>query len=159
MLDGPARPLSDFFRELAGKGRTGSHPLGRYIEAFASSDKRATAVIAAGGDSIVLRLSGGDVIHVTNKVVTPALGCRSFDLPIIEKGAIPSPGGQEVHYFIQPEAQTPVSERAMREFQRDIAEEGWMLSDRSQHQLGLYGGETKLLDPFAVERIPFWRPG
>jgi hypothetical protein len=90
--------------------------------------------------------------------VTAELGTRFFDLPMIERGAIDSPGGQQVHYFVQPEAETPVSERAMREFQRQIEVQGWMLSDRSQHQLGIFGGQTKLLDPFAVERIPFWRP-
>ena len=59
---------------------------------------------------------------------------------------------------MQPEAVTPVSERAMRDFQRRIETYGWMLSDRSQHQLGIFDSETKLLDPFAVERIPFSAP-
>jgi hypothetical protein len=46
----------------------------------------------------------------------------------------------------------------MRDFQRRIEAHGWMLADRSQNQLGVFEGETRLLDPFAVERIPFWRP-
>jgi hypothetical protein len=130
----------------------------RYALAFKRSRWLVTTVIAVGGDSIVFKLADGHVLHITDKMVTSELGTRFFDLPMIERGAIDSPGGLQMHYFVQPEAETPVSERAMREFQRRIEAQGWMLSDRSQRQLGIFGGETKLLDPFAVERIPFWRP-
>ena len=155
----PPRPLHDVLLELTRTARYRTiHPLTRYIVAFAGTRWLVTSVIAIGGDSIVFKLDDGRVLHVTNKILTPELGTRFFDLPVIERGAIESMGGQQVHYFVQPEAKTPVSERAMRDFQRRIETHGWMLSDRSQHQLGIFDGETKLLDPFAVERIPFWQP-
>lgn len=116
-----------------------------------------TSIIATGGDSIVFKLDDGNILHITNKTLTTELGTRFFDLPILQRGARSSSGGQLVHYFVQPEAQTPVSEGAMRDFQKAIEVSGWMLSDRGQYQLGLFKGDTKLLDPFAVERIPFWR--
>jgi hypothetical protein len=153
-----ARPLHDVLFELLRTQRDICHPLSRYAAAFERSHWLVTSVIAVGGDSIVFKLDDGHVLHITNKIVTPELGTRFFDLPMIERGAIDSSGGQQVHYFVQPGAETPVSERAMRAFQRQIEAHGWMLSDRSQRQLGVFGGETKLLDPFAVERIPFWRP-
>lgn len=151
------KPLHDVLAELTRTQRGSGHPLSRYTAAFVGSRWLVMSVTAIGGDSIVFKLDNGHVLHVTNKMLTPELGTRYFDLPIIERGAVDSPGGQQVHYFVQPEAVTPVSERAMRDFQRAIEADGWMLSDRSQHQLGVFESETKLLDPFAVERIPFWR--
>lgn len=153
----PPRPIHDVLLELTRTAQHGTiHPLSRYIVAFTGARWLVTSVIAIGGDSIVFKLDNGRVLHVTNKILTPELGTRFFDLPMIERGAIESSGGQQVHYFVQPEAETPVSERAMRDFQRRIEAHGWILSDRSQRQLGIFDGETKLLDPFAVERIPFW---
>jgi hypothetical protein len=137
------------------KRRT-THPIDRYIDAFRETGWLVVP-IAAGGDSIVFRLPNGNILHITNKILTQELGTRPFDLPILHRGFIPSPGGLKVFYFVQPEAQTPVSETAMRQFERQIQQSGWLLSDCNQHQLGIYSGETKLLDPFAVERMPFWR--
>jgi hypothetical protein len=150
-----APSLIDIFDGLEGSGI--EHPLPRYRVAFAGFERRASGVIAIGGDSIVLRLEDGDVLHVTNKILTPALGRRPFDLPMLERGAQPSPGGMDVWWFTQPEAQTPVSEAEMRAFQARIGDDGWLLSDRSPSQLGTWRGEVYLLDPFAAERDPFSR--
>jgi hypothetical protein len=154
---GAAKSLHNALAELTLRQSGTSHPLSRYAAAFSGSHWLVTSLMAAGGDSIVFKLDDGHVLHITNKILTPELGSRFFDLPMIERGAVDSSGGHQVHYFVQPEAETPVSERAMRDFQRWIEGHGWMLSDRSQGQLGIFEGETKLLDPFAVERIPFWR--
>ena len=154
---GAARPLHEVILELSGAQRGTGHPLSRYAAALNASRWLVTALIAVGADSIVFRLDNGHVLHITNKILTPELGTRFFDLHMLERGSVASSGGQQVHYFVQPEAKTPVSERAMRDFQRRIEAHGWMLADRSQRQLGVFEGETKLLDPFAVERIPFWK--
>ena len=147
-------PIQDALRALAPK-RT-AHPIGRYQTAFERSDLLVTATLGTGGDSVVFGLSDGRVLHITNKILTPEIGTRFFDLPILERGAIDSPGNVWVHWFVQPEALTPVSQTAMRQFQRAI-EAGWVLVDAHQRQLGIYEGVTRLLDPFAVERAPFWR--
>ena len=152
----PSRPISDFLAQLRGE-KGGDHPIGRYVDAFANSDKRATSLIKVGGDSVVLQLDNGNVMHITNKILSPQLGTRFFDLPMVERGTVQSPG-MDVHYFVQPKARTPVSEAAVRDFQTWIKQQGWMLSDGGQHQLGVHNGQTLLLDPFAVERIPFWKP-
>ena len=153
----PLRPLRDVLVELNRTQRDTNHPLGRYVAAFKDSPWLVLSVVAIGGNSIVFKLEDGNILHVTNKVLTSELGTRFFDLPMIKRCALQSPGAQQVHYFVQPEAETPVSECAMRDFQRQLEPHGWMLSDRSQHQLGVFQGETKLLDPFAVERIPLFR--
>src|SRR5437868_6643780 len=112
-----ARPLDTVLRELARTQRATIHPLGRYAVAFNPARWMVTSVIAIGGDSIVFRLQDGNVLHVTNKILSRELGTRFFDLPMIERGAVASPGDSEVHYFTQPSAETPVSEQAMRAFQ------------------------------------------
>jgi hypothetical protein len=132
--------------------------LNRYADALRASTWQASSVIAVGGDSIVFRLNDGRVLHICNKILTPELGTRFFDLPMLERGSFDSTGGIQIYYFVQPLARTPVSERAMRDFRDMIRTHGWTLSDSSQYQLGLFEGETKLLDPFAVERTPFYLP-
>jgi hypothetical protein len=149
-------PLAEVLRRLARAAGNQSHPIERYVDAFRGSRFLVTSVVAMGGDSIVLKLENGHILHITNKLLTPELGTRFFDLPMLDRGAVSSPGGIAIAYFVQPEAITPVSEQAMRNFQHAIEAHGWMLSDRSQRQLGIFHGETKLLDPFAAERIPFW---
>jgi hypothetical protein len=91
-------------------------------------------------------------------MLVPSYGTRFFDLPMIERGEISQPDGLglKVFYFIHPEALTPVSERAWRDFKRSIGAQGWLMADSGPHQLGYYAGEIKLLDPFAVQRIPDW---
>jgi hypothetical protein len=113
-----------------------------------------TALIAAGADSLVFKLGNGNILHITARIVVPSYGTRFFDLPIIERGEIEQENGIKIFHFVQPEALTPVSERAWREFKRNIGAQGWLMADSGPHQLGYYAGETKLLDPFAVQRIP-----
>ncbi len=151
-------PLHEVLLSLVARRRRNPHPIGRYAAAFEGLPWRVTRTVAIGGDSMVFQLDDGNILHITNKILTPQLGNRFFDLPMIVRGAVDSAGGVQVHYFVQPFAATPVSEAAMREFGKRIEAHGWLLADRSQHQLGLYQGETRLLDPFAVERMPFWRP-
>ena len=98
---------------MARRPRARSHPLGRYADALRASTWRVTAVIAIGGDWIVFKLNDGRVLHICNKILTPELGTRFFDLPMLEHGSLASPGGVQIHYFMQPLAQTPVSERAI----------------------------------------------
>jgi hypothetical protein len=150
-------PLREALFSLQRKRRGGRHPIGRYVDAFADSRFVVLALVAIGGDSIVFKTDNESILHITNKILTPELGNRFFDLLMLERGMIESPGGVHIGYFLQPEARTPVSERAMRDFERSIETRGWLLVDRNQHQLGIFEGATRLLDPFAVERIPFWR--
>ena len=156
--DGASRPISDAILALGHRSRARSHPLGRYADALRGSPWRVSSLIAIGGDSLVFKMDDERVLHVSNKILTPELGTRFFDLPMIERGYFDSVGGIQIHYFVQPFAQTPVSERAMRDFRDMLSMHGWTLSDCTQHQLGLFRGEAKLLDPFAAERTPFWRP-
>ena len=156
--EGASRPVSDAILALARRPRARNHPLGRYADALRGSRWRVSSLIAIGSDSIVFKLDDERVLHVCNKILTPELGTRFFDLPMIERGYFASSGGIQIHYFVQPFAQTPVSERAMWSFSDMLSKRGWTLSDCTQHQLGLFQGETKLLDPFAAERTPFWRP-
>ena len=154
--DGASRPISDAILALAARARARRHPLDRYAAALGGSAWRVNSLIAIGGDSIVFKLENKLVLHVCNKILTPELGTRFFDLAMIERGYFDSIGGIQIHYFVQPFAQTPVSERAMWNFRDMLSTHGWTLSDCTQHQLGVFQGETKLLDPFAAERRPFW---
>ena len=53
--------------------------------------------------------------------------------------------------------ESAMAREMLRRVGKDSAE-GWVLYDATQRQLGIYEGAIKLLDPFAVERMPFW-PG
>ena len=147
-------PIEEALRALKGNPDVAHHTIGRYAMAFANSPLRVTALIAAGADSLVFRLDDGNILHITARMLAPSYGTRFFDLPMIERGEIEQPDGIKVFYFIQPEALTPVSERAWRDFKRSIGAQGWLMADSGQHQLGFYADEIKLLDPFAVQRIP-----
>jgi hypothetical protein len=147
-------PLGEALRALKGNPDTAHHAIGRYARAFANSPLRVTALIAAGADSLVFSLENGNILHVTARMLAPSYGARFFDLPMIERGEIEQPDGIKIFYFIQPKALTPVSERAWRDFKRWIAAEGWLMADSGPHQLGFHDGDVKLLDPFAVQRIP-----
>jgi hypothetical protein len=149
------RPIQDAL--LALRKRRTAHPISRYIDAFAGTQWLVTTV-AVGGESLVFRLANGNILHITSLILTPELGTRFFDLPMLAQGFVPSSGGINLFYFVQPEAKTPVSESEMRAFAREIEKSGWLFVDRNQRQLGIYQGETKLLDPFAVEAMPFQKP-
>jgi hypothetical protein len=146
------RPIQDALLALS-KRRT-AHPITRYIYALAGTQWLVT-IVAVGGESLVFRLANGNILHITSLILTPELGSRFFDLPMLTRGVIPTPGDVNVFYFVQPEALTPVSECEMLAFAREIEKSGWLFADPNQHQLGFYQGEIKLLDPFAVVPRPF----
>ncbi len=144
--------VSDALRSLTGEPYAKSHNLERYGSAFEGFDRKVKSVIGGGGDSVALELSDGNVLKITNRSLDQILGTRWFDLPMIEKGTRDAGGGLQLHYFVQPKAVTPVSDAMATQFKAALGNSGYSLVDGGGNQLGLYEGQVKLLDPFAVTK-------
>jgi hypothetical protein len=62
--------------------------------------------------------------------------------------------GQSILRFVQPGVETPIADRDLIPFLRRLRADGYRLTDPSLHNFGYYCGQTRLLDPFAVEKLP-----
>lgn len=143
---------SDALRSLKSEPYAKSHPLDRYASAFEGFDRNVRRPLGGGGDSVALELVDGTVLKITNRLLNNVAGTRWFDLPILERGTRDAGGGLHLHYFVQPKAITPVSEAQATQFKAGLAADGYRLFDGGQNQLGIYEGQVKLLDPFAVTK-------
>lgn len=142
-------------KTLEGKRRIeDNHALDQYISAFEDFPPSARRFLAAGGDFIVIELEDGNVLKISNRTIADPLGCRDFDIPSLEIGTRTSRWGLPISYVIQPKAELPADDAAARAFRISLRERGYFMADGGRDQVGLYRGQPKLLDLFAVQRLP-----
>ena len=156
MLDSamlPSKPVAEVLREAAGDPLLRSHPVEAYVRGLETLPLRVTRIVNAGADSIVMEAADRSLLKVTGRALTDRMGTRPFDLHIMERGVVDTGITGPVYWFTQPRAQTPVTYKQFMEFKGELAKRGFVMSDAGEHQLGIYNGQVKLLDPFAVHKL------
>ena len=114
---------------------------------------RVQEYLGAGSDSMVFRAADGNVLKLTTRQLEPEMGKRRFDLPILESGVRQS-GPYAATWFVQPEADSPIGREDFLSFLKQLRSEGYQMHQPGGDQLGYWNGQARLLDPFAVRRIP-----
>lgn len=145
---GGVMKVSDLIRSIKGPVARANHNLSLYRKAFCDFSAEGESVVATGSDSVVLKLHDGSILKISSRTVTRAL--EPFDLPVLSSGATQA-DGRTIYYVIQPEAEpATLSDFAM--FLRILTDHGFRMIDPGISQIGVYQGQVKLLDPFAVTR-------
>ena len=146
-----AKSVSRLLRGIKDPTVSDNHNLKVYENAFRDFDRKATEVIGAGSDAVALRLEDGNVLKIARWPLTPEMGTRPFDLPVLERGTA-NAGGVPVGYYIQPfaEAGTPATVSQMFQI---LSKDGYHFRDPKPSNVGTYKGEPKLIDPFAAEKL------
>jgi hypothetical protein len=144
-----ATSVADILRSIDASLMTGDYTLAYYEQVFMDFPLQAREWITATNDSIVLRLENGQILNLTYRRLSPEIGARSFDMPLLEKDVW---SGQYDHasWFVQPPGHSPVSESDLLSFVAELNEAGYRFSAPDRHKLAYYDGAVKLLDPFAV---------
>ncbi|MFN8612792.1 MAG: hypothetical protein U0931_34965 [Vulcanimicrobiota bacterium] len=125
------------------------HHLEAYGRAFEFLDLDARRVVGGGADSIAVLLGDGRVFKMTTREITPEMGHRPFDLPILERGLRPW-DGVTIGYYVQPLAQA-ASQTDLLRVAELIRGAGYHFCEPFIEQIGNYQGQPWLLDPFAVK--------
>lgn len=146
-----ARPVTHMLSRIKDPEVRSRHPLKAYIAAFKDFTRLAVALLPSGSDTVNLRLDGGGVLKIGTRPLPPEVGQRSFDMPVLDRGSLQTPQGHAVFYYVQPEA-TPLPYEGYAAFLKRLAENGYRFVDPGLHQIGVYDGESRLLDPWSVER-------
>jgi predicted NAD-dependent protein-ADP-ribosyltransferase YbiA (DUF1768 family) len=149
---GANKSVSDVLRAAVESGQIPEkNTLSTYAKALENLPLRAKEYMGVGGDSVVVRLEDGNILKLTQRTDLPQ--SRSFDLPVLDKGTVIA-DQITINWFVQPEAKVPIAAGDFMPFLQRIRQEGYRMTDPSDANLGYYNGETKLVDPFAVTRIP-----
>jgi hypothetical protein len=148
-----SRSVVDVLRSMDDSLTTGDYTLAYYQNVFADADfsKQAREFVRSDTNLIALRLEDGNILNLTYRRLAPEIGARSFDMPILEKG-ICFGAGNSASWFIQPDSESPVSEKDLASFINKLDAAGYQLSDPDFSRLGYHGGEVRLVDPFAVTK-------
>ncbi|MBS1999168.1 MAG: hypothetical protein JSS86_22735, partial [Cyanobacteria bacterium SZAS LIN-2] len=141
-----AVPISELLKSITNNG--GNHNLQLYADAFKNSEFQASSVVASGGDALVLRLADGNIMKLTTR--TSSRPQEPFDMPVLSSG-VREVDGRAVKYFIQPEAK-PATMSDLADFLKVLTHHGYRMTDPGIAQIGIYEGQIKLLDPYAVDR-------
>jgi predicted NAD-dependent protein-ADP-ribosyltransferase YbiA (DUF1768 family) len=144
------RPVWEILESINDKSAQNRHDLGLYTWALKTVDLSGTRYLGAGANTVRIELADGNVLKLTSAALTPEMGNRPFDLPIIGRGEITG-GRYPVSYFSQPKA-LPVTEENYRLFRAQLQADGYVFTDPGLQQVGYYQGKILLLDPFAVAR-------
>lgn len=124
-----------------------------YQKLFADFPLRVRDFIVDDHRSIILQLEDGNLLKITNMELSKEMTGRPWDMPVIDKGIVEYQS-YRAWWYVQPYAQTPVSDADFISFVRQLITDGYQMTDPSLHNLGYYEGEVRLLDPFAVVRLP-----
>jgi hypothetical protein len=148
----PSWPVSQLLNAVETGPLGGAHPIRRYIATFPSFSKHVTALLAVGAHSLIFEMPGNLVLKITNRSFS---GWRPLQcmLHVIEHGKLDAGDGLEVHWYTQPKAALSVTEAQVVEFRAELARQAVTLADAREHQLGVYNGAVKALDPFAVRKL------
>mgnify|MGYP007040074879 CR=1 FL=1 len=140
--------VSDLIRSIKGPEARANHNLPLYRKAFCDFPAEGKSVVAAGSDSVVLKLQDGNILKISSRTLTRAL--EPFDLPVLNSGTTQAEGST-IYYVIQPKAEpATLSDFAM--FLRILTDHGFRMTDPGIAQIGICQGQVKLLDPFAVAK-------
>ncbi len=96
----------------------------------------------------MLKLQNGNILKISSRTITRAL--EPFDLPVLTSGTTQA-DGRTVYYVIQPEAE-PATLNDLAIFLCILTDHGFRMTDPGISQIGIYQGQVKLLDPFAVTK-------
>jgi len=140
--------VSHLISSIKGPEARANHNLSLYRKAFCDFSAEGESVVAIGSDSVVLKLQDGNILKISSHALTRAL--EPFDLPVLSSGTVQA-DGITIYYVIQPEAE-PATFRDLAMFLRILTDHGFRMIDRGISQIGIYQGQVKLLDPFAVAR-------
>lgn len=143
-------PLSKLISSIR-KRDANNHDLRLYADAFEDSGFEAQSVIAIGSDSLVIRLGDSNVLKLTTRTTMRVL--EPFDLPVIDAG-FKNVDNRRVSYVVQPFAE-PATLDDFAQFLKTLTTYGYSMSDPGIAQIGVYKGEVKLLDQFAVVKNNF----
>jgi hypothetical protein len=140
--------VSDLIRSIKGPEARANHNLSLYRKAFCDFSAEGESVVATGSDSVVLKLQDGNILKISSHTITREL--EPFDLPMLTSGTMQAEG-RTIYYVIQPEAEpAALSDFAM--FLRILTDHGFRMTDPGISQIGIYQGQVKLLDSFAVTK-------
>lgn len=150
----PAVSVSALLRSID-RVDAGDHNLDDYARAMKGFVRKATSVLAIGGDTISLVLEDGNILKVGTRTLLPEMGNRPFDLPITQRG-IRKVKHCLFHYFIQPRAENYISDAQYAQFVNEVARQGYWFSDPGKRNVGYYaaGNRIALIDPWCVEKMP-----
>jgi hypothetical protein len=150
-------PISELLRSID-KANACDHPIDAYARAMKGFVRKATSVLAIGGDTISLVLEDGNILKVGMRKLEGEMGNRPFDLPILLRGVRKFRSLSHnfcYQYFIQPRAET-ITDAQFASFMKDVGREGYWFSDPAKRNAGYYRVEDRvaLIDPWAVEKLP-----
>ncbi len=149
---GAGKSVSETLRDVIKSGNLPERQnLETYSKVMENSPHRVQEYVTAGGDSVVLKLTDGNLLKMTMDGTLPP--ARNFDMPVLDKGTVMA-DQITVNWFVQPEAKTPVARAELMPFLEKVSQQGYVMTDPSLRNLGYYNGEVKLLDPWAVVEMP-----
>lgn len=143
-----AMKVSELIKSIKTPEAIANHNLDLYAKALADFGTKGSSVVATGSDAVVLKLQDGNILKVGSRANTREP--ESFDMPVLKSGTLEAEG-RTVRYVVQPEAQ-PAKASDLGTFLATISGKGFRMTDPGISQIGLYEGQVKLLDPFAVTR-------
>jgi len=141
------------------KARAGEHRVDSYAQAMKGIGRKATSVLAIGGDTISLVLEDGNIFKVGTRILSAEMGNRAFDLPIVQRGTRKLRSFSHDYifqYFIQPRAESYITDSQYAEFVKYVVQQGYWMSDPGKRNVGYYraGNRVALIDPWCVEKLP-----
>jgi hypothetical protein len=150
--------VSELLRSID-KADAGDHNVATYARAMKGFMRKATSVLAIGGDTVSLILEDGDILKVGTRTLEPEMGNRAFDLPILQRGTRKLKYFSHnyiFHYFIQPRAETYITDAQYWGFVKDVARQGYWFTDPGKRNAGYYRAANRiaLIDPWAVVKLP-----
>lgn len=148
-----SEPISDALRKLSSEPSARNHPIERYASALENSGLTVSRLVKSGADSLVFEQANGNIVKLSTRLLGQQMGNRPFDLPMVERGIVDAGGGLMLQYVIHPKALTPVTTAQLRLFKAELRKQGYELVDSGEHQLGVYNGAVKLLDPYAAQKL------
>ncbi len=147
----PGHSISDLLRDIVPQNRSEQFALDLYAREFERLRLRVVRILRMGQNCVVFELCDGNILKLTNtRRLAPGMGERPFEIPILTRRKWPRPYGQDIIYFIQPRAETPISDEQFAAFTAELARWNYRFSDPRRENVGIYRGRLTLLDPWAV---------
>ena len=139
------------------------HPIQDYAACFADYPLLARGFAGDGSDCVVVELQDENFLKVSQKSLTPEMGRRVRDCPIIGEQGSKLVNGKRIYWHLQPKRillppyrgfrRPPAHERLIDALKRDLRANQLKLLEDQDDNFGLVGERLEVIDLFSVVEL------